>query len=73
MDILSEDERNRQNRLNEIYTKYTIVLFKTNDLIQNMMFNKNSKQKIKEFNLIKHRLIEYDNDMITFKKNNNIY
>jgi hypothetical protein len=73
MDILSEDERNRQNRLNEIYTKYTIVLFKTNDLIQNMMFNKNSKQKIKEFNSIKHRLIKYDNDMITFKKNNNIY
>ena len=70
MDI---DERNRQNRLNEIYTKYTIVLFKTNDLIQNMMFNKNSKHKIKEFNLIKHRLIKYDNDMITFKKNNNIY
>ena len=70
MDI---NERLRQNRLNEIYTKYTIVLFKTNDLIQNMIFNKNSKQKLKQFNKIKHRLIEYDKDMITFKKNNNIY
>ena len=70
MDI---NERLRQNRLNEIYTKYTIVLFKTNDLIQNMIFNKNSKQKLKQFNKIKHRLIEYDKDMIIFKKNNNIY
>ena len=70
MDI---NERLRQNRLNEIYTKYTIVLFKTNDLIQNMIFNKNSKQKLKQFNKIKHRLIEYDKEMIIFKKNNNIY
>ena len=70
MDI---NERLRQNRLNEIYTKYSIVLFKTNDLIQNMIFNKNSKQKIKQFHSIRHKLLKYDKDMITFKKNNNIY
>ena len=70
MDI---NERLRQNRLNEIYTKYTIVLFKTNDLIQNMIFDRNSKQKLKRFNKIKHKLIQYDKDMIIFKKNNNIY
>ena len=70
MDI---DERLRQNRLNEIYTKYLVVLFKTNDLIQNMIFNKDSKQKLNQFNSIKDKLIKYETDMIIFKKNNNIY
>jgi len=70
MDI---DERLRQNRLNEIYTKYIVVLFKTNDLIQNMIFNKDSKQKLNQFNSIKDKLIKYETDMIIFKKNNNIY
>lgn len=70
MDI---NERLRQNRLNEIYTKYIVVLFKTNDLIQNMIFNKDSKQKLNQFNSIKDKLIKYETDMIIFKKNNNIY
>ena len=71
--VMDINERLRQNKLNEIYTKYKIVQFKTNDLIENILFGNNSKQKLKEFNRIKHKILKYDNDMRIFKKINNRY
>ena len=71
--VMDINVRLRQNKLNEIYTKYKIVQFKTNDLIENILFGNNIKRKLKEFNRIKHKILKYDNDMRIFKKINNRY
>ena len=72
---MDTNERLRQNKLNDIYIKYKSIQFKTNDLLENIMFGdkQKSKQKLKEFNRIKHKILKYDNDMRIFKKMNNRY